>query len=53
MEDTVQTQTPQLVDMGISSINALDEGSGDITPATRIQRPVNGAHWSAPNHIFG
>ena len=49
----VQIQTPPFVDFGLSAINALDEGSGLITPATRIQRPINGAHWSVPNHIFG
>ena len=51
--DPVQTQTPQFVDMGISKIHALTEGSGLITPANIIQRPNDGAHWSAPNHIFG
>ena len=51
--DTVQTQTPKFVDLGLSTIDALDEGSGIITPATRIGRYTNGSHWSAPNHIFG
>ena len=51
--DPVQIQTPQLVDLGISTINALDEVSGISTPATRTQRPTDGAHWSVTNHIFG
>ena len=41
------------MDMGFSTINALDEISGLSTPATIIQRPVGGAHWSLPYHIFG
>ena len=51
--DPVQTQTPQFMDMGLSTINALDEGSGLSTPNDRIRRPTNGAHWRAPNYIFG
>ena len=51
--DTVQTQTPQFMDLRFSTINALDENSGLVTPATRIRRPNNGAHWSAPNHVSG
>ena len=31
----------------------MDKGSGISTPATRIRSPIYGAHWSAPNHIFG
>ena len=51
--DPVQIQTPPFVDFGLSAINALDEGSGLSTPATRIQRPMHGDHWSMPNNIFG
>ena len=46
MADPVQTQTPQLVDLGILTINAVDGVSGLITPANRTQRPADGAHWS-------
>ena len=49
----IQTQTPQFFDLGLSTINALDEGIGLSTPATKTQRPTYGAHWSMPNHIFG
>ena len=34
--DTVQTHTPQFVDMELLTINVLDEGSGISTAATRI-----------------
>ena len=49
----VQTQTPQFVNLGISTINKLDEVSGLSTPTTRIQNPMDSAHWSAPHNIFG
>ena len=51
--DPVQTQTPQFIDLRFSSINTLDERSGISTPATRIQRPMDGFHWSAPDFVFG
>ena len=41
------------MDLGFLTINAFDEGSGLITPATRNKRPLDGAHWRAPNHVFG
>ena len=50
--DSIQTQTPQLMDLGFSDINALDEISGLSTPAIIIRRPTGGSHWSAPDHIF-
>ena len=50
--DLVQTQTTQFVDLGLARINELDEFSGLSTPTTIIRRPTDGAHWSAPNHIF-
>ena len=50
--DPVQTQTPQFVDLGLYTINALDEGSSISTPATKIRRPTDGDHRSSPNHIF-
>ena len=52
-DDTVQTQTPQFMDLVFSTINTLDESSGISTPAIIIQKPMNGSHWSAPNHFFG
>ena len=51
--DTVQTQTPQFMDLGFLNINSLDEISGLSTPAKRIRRPTDCANWSAPDHIFG
>ena len=51
--DPVRTQTQQFMDLGFSTINSLNGSSGLSTPATRIRRPTDGAHWSAPNHFFG
>ena len=53
MIDPIQTYTPQFIDLGLVTINVLDEGSCISTPATIIQRPKDGSQWSAPNHIFG
>ena len=52
-DDAVQTQTPQFMVLVFSTINALDESSGLVIPATIIQKPMDGSHWSAPNHVFG
>ena len=50
--DTVQTQAPQFMDLGFLNINALGEISGLSTPATKIQKPKYGAHWSTLYHVF-
>ena len=51
--DVVQTQTPKFMDMGLSTFNTLDERGVLGTPATRIRRPMDGSHWSGPDHVFG
>ena len=51
--DTIQTETPQFVDMVILTIDELDECSGLSNPDTRTRRGADGSHWSAHNHIFG
>ena len=53
LEDPFQTKTTQFVDLGLTTINALDEGSGLSPPDTRTQSPMYDAHWIAPNHLFG
>ena len=52
-DDPVQTQTPQFMNLGFFTINALDESSALSTPATIIRQPTDGSHWSVPYHIFG
>ena len=41
------------MDLEFPTISTLDESSGLSTPATRIQRPTYGSHWSTPDHVFG
>ena len=51
--DVVQTQTPQLMDLGLPTIKILDERGVLGTPDTRIWRPTDGSCRSVPNNIFG
>ena len=51
-DNPVQTQIPQFMDLGLFTINVLDESSVISTPNTRIQRPTDGVHWRAPDHVF-
>ena len=49
----VNPVTPQFVDLGFSTFDALHRGDGLWAPDTRIIRPTNVAPWSALDHIFG
>ena len=49
----VQSHKSQFIDLGLYTTNALDESSGLINLTTIIRRPIYGAHWSAPDHVFG
>ena len=51
--DIIQTQAPQFMDLGLPAINTLYESGVLGTPTTKIQRPTDGSHWSAPDHVFG
>ena len=51
--DPVNIPAPQFLEFGLSTIDALEIGSSLWTPATRVVRPTDVAHWSAPDHIFG
>ena len=46
MADPVNIAAQKLVDLVLSTIDALDIGS-------RVGMPEDTAHWSALNHIFG
>ena len=50
--DPVNSVTPQFVDLGFSTVDALGTGASLFTPATRVGRTADVAHWSAPDHIF-
>ena len=41
--------TPQFVDHGLSTVNALNKGAGIWSPYTRARRFTDAAHCSAPN----
>ena len=48
--DPVQNQTPQFVNFGLSTVDALDKGAGLWTPATRFGRPMDVDHMvTEPN----
>ena len=51
--DPVNSVAPKFVYLGFSTVDVLDKGAGLWTPATRVGRPMDVAHWSAPDHIFG
>ena len=51
--DPINIPAPQLFDLGLSTINALDKSASLWTPTTRVGRPTDVAHGSAPDHICG
>ena len=51
--DVIQNQSPKFIDLGFLNINALDESTGLSIPVTRIQRPMDGFHWSVRDYVFG
>ena len=46
----VNTVTPRFVYHGFSTFNALDKGAGIWILVTRVRRPSDVAHWSAPDN---
>ena len=52
VEDPVNILEPELADLGLSSSNALDKGASFWNPTTRVGRPTDVAHESAPDHIL-
>ena len=51
--DPINILEPQFMDLGISTIGVLDKGASIFIPNTRVGKPTDVPHWSAPNHIFG
>ena len=49
----INSVTQQFVELGLSTVDALDKGAGLWNPATRVGRPMDVDHWSVPDHIFG
>ena len=50
--DPVNIPKPQFMDLGISTINALDKSASLWNPATRVGRPTDVTHGRVPDHIF-
>ena len=48
--DTISPVTPQLVDHGFSTVDALHKGTGLWSNANRIRRSTDVAYWSATDH---
>ena len=51
--NSVGTEAPNFVNLGITAVNTLDEFDTFGTPATRVRSPTVSSHWSAPGHVFG
>ena len=50
--DPANISSPQFVNLGLSTINALDKSAIIWTPYTIVGRTIDVAHGSAPDHIF-
>ena len=50
--NAVRTKAPHLLDLGLPAVNASDEVNIFGAPDTRIIRPTDGFHWSAPDHFL-
>ena len=48
---TINTVTPQLVNLRLSTVDALNKDAGFWSPATRVRRSTDVARWSAPDHV--
>ena len=51
--DPVNPVAPQLVNHGLSAVNALNKVAGNWIPATRIRSLPCVIHWSAVDHAVG
>ena len=50
--NAIQTKAPDLVHFVLLAVNTLDESNAFGTPATKVRRPTDGSHWSAPGHVL-
>ena len=49
----VGTESPNFMNLGISSVHTSDELRSFIIPDTRITRPVDGSNWILSGHLIG
>ena len=53
MRDAVLTESPNFMNLGLSSVHTSDELGSVFIPTTRIGRPIDGSNLIPPGHIFG
>ena len=50
--NSVETEAPNFVHLGLPAVNALDEFNTFGTTDTRVIMPTDGSHWYVPGHDF-
>ena len=53
MRDTVLTESPNFMNLGLSSVHTSDELGYIFIPTTIIGRPMIGSNWLPPGHRIG
>ena len=51
--DAVLMESPNFMNLGLSSVHTLDEIGSVFIPTTRIGRPTDGLNWILPGHHIG
>ena len=51
--DSVLTESPNFMNLGLLSVHTLDELEYVFTPNNRIGRPTDGSNWPPPGHSIG
>ena len=51
--DAVLTKGPNFMNLGLSSVNTLDELGFVFIPTTRIERPMDGSNCIPPSRCIG
>ena len=51
--DPVNIPSPKFMDLGLSTIDALNKGASIWDPNTMFGRPADISHWSVPDNVFG
>ena len=48
--DTILSESPNFMDLGLSTFNKTDELGSVVVPTARIGRPEDGSNWLLPGH---
>ena len=51
--NSVGTEAPDFMHLGLPAVNTSDELRSFDTPGTIFGRPMDESNWSAPGHVFG